>query len=177
MAKYVRIPDDRTERERLIMRPEQKNMRDPELRWKELGDRLESIYKLDQGMKHIPDSIKIIYRFDDRLNVIVDTHVKAIMEQKGHEQMIRQIRQLEKEKAIIWQENVSSQMEIIRVQLKELRKKHELTRVKDLEQIILFDPSYIVDSLSKVIAKINVDSITIIVEQEIKKQPVIKHAH
>jgi len=154
---------------RVGVRSATRNNRDSELRWRELGERLESIYKLDQTMKTVPDSVKFIYRFDDRLNIIIDTHVKLAMDQKKHGKMITEIRQLEKEKAVIWQENVTRQIENTRITLKLLQEKDNLAEIRDLDKIILFDPEFSIDSLSKIRIDIDIDSLNVVIDKELEK--------
>ncbi len=154
---------------RVGVRSAPRNKRDSEVRWRELGERLESIYKLDQKMKTVPDSVKFIYRFDDQLNIVIDTHARLALDQKDHEKMIKELRQLEKEKAVIWQENVARQIENTRIKLKLLQEKDRLAEIRDLDKIILFDPEFSIDSLSKIRIDVNIDSINIIIDKELEK--------
>jgi hypothetical protein len=149
--------------------------RESEVRWRDLGERLESIYKLDQKIKAMPDSIKPLYRFDGNLNIVIDDQARTLLHQKEFQMMSKEIQELEKEKALIWRENVSNELDNIRLQLRILRENHELARIKNFEKIVLFDPTIDLDSLRNISVGINIDSLNIIVEKELDRIKAAEH--
>lgn len=160
-----------------VVRSKRSSSKESELRWRDLGERLESIYKLDQKIKAMPDSIKPLYRFDSNLNIVIDDHARALLHQKKFQMMSKEIQELEKEKALIWQENVSKELDNIRLQLRLLRENHELARVRNFEKIVLFDPEIDLDSLRNITNDINIDSLNIIVEKELGKIDTEEHGN
>jgi len=177
LAEVVPEPDLSGKQPRVMVIPEPKRVKDAEVRWRELGERLESIYKLDQQIKTIPDSVKLNFRFDQNLNIIVDDHAKAFLEQEDYKQMAREIRRLEKEKALIWKKNVAEEMANIRIHLKVLREKDRQNAVNALEKIAIFYPEYNIDSLSNVMMEINIDSVNILVEEELEREHLKNKIH
>ena len=168
-AKIKPLRDKAREKAQVVVEAQPVKPRDLEVRWKELGERLESIHKFDRSVKNIPDSIRFEFRFDPKLNIILDEQARAVINGEHLKEIKNELRELEEERAVIWKSDLSKQMKNLRVQIEVLHKKNQKAAVAALEKIAVLDPEYNIDSLSAVLEKLGIDSINVIIDSAIEK--------
>ena len=143
--------------------------------WENLNKRLSSVHQLDRQLKEhevkISDASTIKYRVDKDLNVIIDTRVRPELEKE------EVFRRLEKEKRLIWMDNMDEQLnkslERLELQLQTLSKNkainEDLIKAMVLTQPYIEQADVFVDSLIR-ITNINWDSIESKVRLELEEK-------
>ncbi len=132
--------------------------------WEELNERLSSVYQLEEQLKdHVivaPETPMPHYRVDKKLNIIIDTRVKADLKRE------ELLKKFEEEEHVFWKDSVAENMEKdlqkLEVELRALSEdmeiQHNLLKLKVLTHPVGEDVLIMIDSLD-LITLVNWDSI------------------
>ncbi|MCK4560616.1 MAG: hypothetical protein KAV45_12600 [Calditrichia bacterium] len=132
--------------------------------WEELNERLSSVYQLEEQLKdHViiaPETPMPQYRVDEKLNIIIDTRVKADLKRE------ELLKKFEEEEHVFWKDSVAENMEKdlqkLEVELRALSEdmeiQHNLLKLKVLTHPVGEDVLIMIDSLD-LITIVNWDSI------------------
>ena len=132
--------------------------------WEDLSDRLSSVYQLEEQLKdHVivaPETPMPHYRVDKKLNIIIDSRVKADLKRENL------LKKFEEEEHVFWKDSVAENMEKdlqkLEVELRALSEdmqiQHNLLKLKVLTHPVGEDVLIMIDSLD-LITIINWDSI------------------
>lgn len=138
--------------------------------WKELSERLGKVYQIEEQLKdHVvipPERPLPRYRVDEKLNIIIDSRVKADIKK---DQLLKQ---LEEEKQVFWKDSVAENMEkeLQKLEIKlqalseDMEIKHNVLKMKIMNHPVGEELIFSFDSLD-LVTIVNIDSL----EGEISK--------
>lgn len=132
--------------------------------WEELSDRLSSVYQLEEQLKnHIiiaPETPMPHYRVDKKLNIIIDSRVKADLKRE------ELLKKFEEEERVFWKDSVAEKLEKdlheleakLRALSADMEIQHNLLKLKVLTHPVGGEVFIALDSLD-LVTIINWDSI------------------
>lgn len=143
--------------------------------WDNLGKRLEVALEFNEKMKEIPTPPKkrekplttqVMFRVDNGLKIVVNSDVKAELDQQEFREISKEIQKLEKQKILLWQKDYEKEMaaEMRKVE-EELRKvQKELTGQNIKVEVQVQNALEIVNSLKeldslRILIPVNLDSV------------------
>ena len=142
-----------------------------EMKWKKMQERLKSMYlfneELKKRMQKIDEEPYLLYNVGNELQVIIDSKIKSDSLLQRDSILVNEMRQLEKDKLIIWHDNFEKE---IQDKLKDVEKKMKLinknSKALDLARIKILGNLEIINSIDgldslKIKADINFDSLEI----------------
>ena len=131
--------------------------------WQALEQRLEFLYKFEDRTKYIPE---IRYQVDNKLNVIIDTEVKPLLNKIENKSFIAEMKDLEEKKALIFVDNLNrdikrKEYKLIKIRHDSLVQEHE--KLSELHHIIVINA----DSIAAVIS-MQMDSLNLQIKSKVK---------
>jgi len=147
--------------------------------WEQLGERIRQMYDFNEKIRSQFDHQdelreKIYFRVERDLLLSIDLNLKDRLIDKKFKQLAEEMKLLEKEHAILWEENIQCEIEqeqqALKLELEELKQLQEMKHLQNLQQLEVLKNLEVLKTLDalKYLPVIDSDSINKIVKESLK---------
>jgi hypothetical protein len=86
-----------------------------EQKWRELGEHLKRVYNFEKKLAEKKNQKELIdrqlFQYDSNLQVIIDSQLRSDLLRKSDQAMVKAIKELEKQKWLVWKDNYERQLQ------------------------------------------------------------------